>query len=134
MFYEVSFETTIRGHHVYKARWTSMMNEKLSGEEDERAKAKGYDQFVVGIFKPMEDNTLLLVGHVPIELYSFFFHSFRKNKDNVLHPYLSGKRYRKVGLMVPGHYKAFTKNKRTALISKERTTAKEERLNIVKLK
>ena len=60
------------------------MNEKLVGKEDERAEAKEYDEFAVGIFKPMEDNTLLLVGHAPIELSSLLFHFLKNNKDNVL--------------------------------------------------
>ena len=42
MFCEGSFVTIIRGHHVYKARWTSTMNDKLLGKEDERADAINY--------------------------------------------------------------------------------------------
>ena len=125
-FYEVSFETVIRGHHVYKARWTPTMNEKLVGKEDERAEAIEYDEFAVGIFKPMEDNTLLLVGHAPIELSSLLFHFLKNNKDNVLLVYPSGKRYREVGLAVPGRYRALTKNKRTAAILKEQLVKKRE--------
>lgn len=68
-----------RGYQVYKAKWTPMMNQKLLGKEDQRAKAKGYNQFVVGIFKPMDYNTLLLVEHVPTELSCPLFHFFKKN-------------------------------------------------------
>lgn len=45
LLYEVSFETVIRSHHVYRARWTPTTNDKLFGKEDKRANAKNYDQF-----------------------------------------------------------------------------------------
>ena len=66
------------------------MNEKAFGKEDERAEAKDYDQFAVKIIKPIDDNILLLVRHVPIELSSLFIHFLKKNKDNVLLAYPSG--------------------------------------------
>lgn len=59
LLYEVSFETVIRSHHVYRARWTPTTNDKLFRKEDKRANAKNYDQFAVGIFKSLEDITLL---------------------------------------------------------------------------
>lgn len=69
-----------------------MMNEKLLGKEDQRAKAKGYNQFAVGIFKPMDYNTLLLVEHVPTELFYPLLHFFKKNLDKVFLAYPSGNR------------------------------------------
>ena len=69
-----------------------MMNEKLLGKEDLRAKAKGYNQFVVGIFKPMDYNTLLLVEHVPTELFYPLLQFFKKNLDKVFLAYPSGNR------------------------------------------
>ena len=37
------------------------MNEKAFRKEDERAETKNYDQFAVGIIKPMDDN-IIIVG------------------------------------------------------------------------
>ena len=54
IFYEVSVETVIRGHHVYKARWTLTMNDKLFGKEMENINAKDTTSFEVeerGLFK-----------------------------------------------------------------------------------
>ena len=40
MYYKVSIETVTKSQHVYTARWTTMMNKKLFGKEDEWAEAK----------------------------------------------------------------------------------------------
>ena len=43
MSYRVSFETVIRGHHVYKLSWKLKINQVIHYKEDERAEAKEYN-------------------------------------------------------------------------------------------
>ena len=69
MYYRVSFETVIRGHHVYKYMWTPKINEVLQCEEDTRAEAKEYDANAIGVYvMKTDDANKTLAGHVPIEL------------------------------------------------------------------
>ena len=62
MFYKLPFQT---GHHAYKSSWTPAMNAKPFGKEDKSTKVTDYNQFAVGIFKPMDHNTLMLVRNLP---------------------------------------------------------------------
>ena len=69
MYYRVSFETVIRGHHVCKQLWKPEINEILHCKEDKRAEAKVYDTNAIGVYvrheRPDAGNTL--ASHVPIE-------------------------------------------------------------------
>ena len=56
MFHETKFKSVIRGHHVYKVRWTPVIGEKLTGKKDSREEAKAYDDFAVGLFKSPDSN------------------------------------------------------------------------------
>ena len=132
MFYQVSFESVIRGHHVYKANWAPIMNEKLTGKEDDRDEAKANDRFAIGIFKPVAEN-LQLVGHAPIELSALLFHFLNNEEGNVLNAYPTGKRFREIGLSVPARYRALTRNKKTASVLMEELKKKEDTL-LLKLK
>ena len=38
MFYRVSFESVVRGHHMYKVKWTPDTGENLVCGKDEREK------------------------------------------------------------------------------------------------
>ena len=80
MFYEVRFETVIRGHHVYNARLTPVKNEKLVGLHEKRAEAKEYDKFEIGIFKFGKEN-LSLIGRASIKLSSLLFHFFNNDES-----------------------------------------------------
>lgn len=48
MFYETKFISVVRGHHVYKVRWTPVIGEKLVCKKDRREEGKAYDDFAVG--------------------------------------------------------------------------------------
>ena len=80
----------------------------------------------VGNVRVSENLTALFSWNTRFEIRSFTL-----LPTNVLLAYPSGKRYRAVGLVVLGRYRAFTKNKRTALILKEQL---QKRLAVVKLK
>ena len=71
MIYKLSFESVIRGYHVYKATWTPKADDELECQEDTRKEAKDYDGHAVGLFKtPSRGENKTLVGHVPIEISS----------------------------------------------------------------
>ena len=76
MYYRVSFETVIRGHHVYKYTWTPQINQVLQCEEDTRAEAKEYDANTISVYVikpdanktpygPCADRTIALVELLP---------------------------------------------------------------------
>ena len=86
MYYRVSFETVIRGHHVYKQSWKPEINQVLHREEDKRADAKEYDTNAIGVYvtheRPDAENTL--AGHVPIEISRSLTFFLQANADNLL--------------------------------------------------
>ena len=66
----LTLESVIRGHHIYKSRWTPLLGETLntSLELDNE-----HDKYAVSIVKSGE-----IVGHVPrsiSKLFHFFFKS-----------------------------------------------------------
>ena len=63
MYYKIQFSTIIRGHHVYKYRWTPVIGELLAVRKDHSEEAKTYDSHSIGVFKGE-----MLCGHIPIEL------------------------------------------------------------------
>ena len=69
MSYKMKFKAAIRGHHVYKATWSPVMNEVLICKKDNREEAQEYDSNAVGVYKNIaKRDDLELVGHVPVEL------------------------------------------------------------------
>ena len=50
MSYEMKFKAAIRGHHVYKATWSPVMNKKLICKKDNRQEAHEYDSNAVGVY------------------------------------------------------------------------------------
>ena len=60
-------------------------------------------------FVPM--NSLMLVGHVPIELSILLWRFLKASEKNAAEVKVGGKRRREVGLVIPGHYKACTKSR-----------------------
>lgn len=113
MYYRVSFETVIRGHHVYKQSWKPKINQVLHCEEDKRAEAKEYDTNAIGVYvtheRPDAENTL--AGHVPIELSRLLTFFLQANADNLLTATVTGKRKREVGLVVPAKFTATVSEK-----------------------
>lgn len=117
MYYRVSFETVIRGHHVYKYTWTPKINEVLQCEEDTRAEAKEYDANAIGVYvMKTDDANKTLAGHVPIELSQLLSYFLQANAENQLAAQVTGKRKREVGLVVPAKFTAFTPKLRKARI------------------
>lgn len=91
---EFSFDSVVRGHHVYKAVWTPVMGELLPAEVDD---GNPEDQYAVAVSKEG-----IVVGHVPRELsrtcYFFLRHGGLINCE------VSGHRKKGVGLEVPCKY------------------------------
>ena len=81
----------------------------------------------------MEDKTLLLVGHVPIELSSFLFHFLKKNKENVLLAYPSERDIEKLDWIGGIWLLQCLHEKSKKSINSQRATAK-KRLAVVKFK
>ena len=117
MYFKVDFETVIRGHHVYKSTWTPMMDQELECEQDTRDEAKEHDANAVGVyFVKKHSEEKKLVGHVPIELSRLMKHYLNANLANKLFAYVTGKRKREVGLVVPARFTAMTTDLQTARI------------------
>ena len=116
MYYRVSFETVIGGHHVYKYTWTPQINQVLQCEEDTHAEAKEYDANAIGVYMIKPDANKTLAGHVPIELSHLLSYFLQANAENQLVAQVMGKRKREVGLVVPAKFTAFTPELRNARI------------------
>ena len=84
MSYEMKFKAAIRGHHVYKATWSPVMNEVLICKKD--------NSNAVGVFKDIaERDDLELAGHVPIELSRVLACFLASNESNSLTVQVCGK-------------------------------------------
>ena len=62
--YEVEFSSVIRGHHVYKAKWSPTLGESLTCRKDERNEANEHDEYAIGTY--LDDD-------VPMELSCLHF-------------------------------------------------------------
>lgn len=52
MSYEIKFKAAIRGHHhVYKVKWTPILDEVLICKKDNCEEAREYDLNAVGVYK-----------------------------------------------------------------------------------
>ena len=117
IIYKLSFESVIRGHHVYKTTWTPKGNDELECHEDTRKEAKDYDGHAVGLFKtPSRGENKTLVGHVPIEISSLIDYFLKADKSNSVSAQVTGKRKRELGLVVPARFTACTATRRQAQI------------------
>ena len=113
MCYEIKFKTAVRGHHVYKAVWTTRQEEWLVCKKDNRQEASEHDPNAVGVYKESSENSsLALVGHVPIELSRLVADILGASKKHSVSVQVCGKRKREVGLIVPGLYRARTKKRK----------------------
>ena len=127
MSYEMKFKAAIRGHHVYKATWSPVINEVLICRKDNREEAQEYDSNAVGVYKDIaERDDLELAGHVPVELSRVLVGFLASNESNSLPVQVCGKRKREVGLVIPGCYNARTSRKKIAdILSTEIKNIKE---------
>ena len=80
---------------------------------------------LIGIYKTEEERETL-VGHAPIELSLLLFYFLQNNTENMLHVFVTGKRYREIDLVIPGCYRALTKSKQTAKILQEQLEKKKK--------
>ena len=122
LVHEIKFNTAIRGHHVYKEKWTPFVGEKLSCRKDNRKEATDLDIHAVGVYKDVshqsEENSLAC--HVPIELSRLISGFLGATEENAVFVTVSGKRKRELGLVAPGLYKAHSKRRKYAsLLLKE---------------
>ena len=107
MCYQISFDTNIRGHHVYKSIWTPKQEEFLKIRYDAREEAREYGEHALGVY------TLeTLVCHVPIK-FSSLLHHF-PDEENHLICQVPRKRKREVGFVIHAKNFAYTKRKRIA--------------------
>ena len=61
---ECTLESVIRGHHIYKRIWRSLVGEVLTLEREE---GNTHDRFAVSLLKDA-----IVVGHVPFEFSRVF--------------------------------------------------------------
>lgn len=126
MNYKIEFQTAIRGHHIYKDAWTPHIGQKLICKTDNREEAIEYDKNAIGVFKSVDEVTLL-VGHLPIEISCLLTNFLNAAPDNNLEAFVVGKRKREVGLVVPAKYVAFTKSKKFGNILFDKLHEKKEK-------
>lgn len=127
MYYQIQFETAIRGHHIYKDAWLPRIGQRLICKKDDRNEALEYDVNAIGLYRTEGEKPL--VGHIPIELSCLLTNFLQANPDNVIEAEVSGKRKREVGLIVPAKYTAYTKVKSNASILCEKLCEKKARLS-----
>ena len=112
MMYKIDFTCGIRGHHAYKTNWTPVLNEKLDCKKDNREEALGNNKHSIGVYR--KDGTL--VSHVPVELSRLIDYFVKSIEGNFVAAVVAGPRKRKVGLVVPANFSAFTHDLRVATI------------------
>ena len=80
---EYVMESVVRGHHVYKSVWHPVLREQLTLERDN---SKSHDRHAVSV---MKDGTI--VGHVPRELLSVYYHFIRPRSTCVRYAHARNK-------------------------------------------
>ena len=93
--FSYTFDSVIRGHHIFKSVWTPFIGETLSlAIEDGNAE----DPYAVAVMKGTT-----IVGHTPCEISRVF--SFFIQHDGTISAEVSGHRRFGCGLEVPCRYK-----------------------------
>ena len=117
--YETTFESVIRGHHIYKDFWNPILGEILIVKPDTTdSGAREIDRYTMGVFEN-DDGVHRLVGHAPREL-SRLLHDFYHHGENSIRVQVMGARTKENGLVVPGTYQLITRNKGdTAFLDKK---------------
>ena len=91
----MQFSAAIRGHYIYKGKWTPKLNEVSTIEN--RQEAFDYRIHALGVDKA--DGTL--VGHLPMELSIVMDYFLQQHDDNYVEADLAGKGRREGGLVTP---------------------------------
>ena len=68
----MQFESSIRGHHIYKNVWTPSIGESLSLALES---VNSHDRFAVSLVKDER-----VVGHVPREVTRIFFYLMQRHE------------------------------------------------------
>ena len=83
IMHRIKFKSLIRGHHVYKNKWTPYVREELRVQDDEREEALEYDKHSMGIYKNIDtEDSKELIG--PIEISSLLHHFLNADATNVI--------------------------------------------------
>ena len=69
MVHKTEFTCAIRGHHVYKITWFSVIKEKLDCKKNNREEALSFGKHAVEVF--LKNGTL--VSHIPVELSNLIY-------------------------------------------------------------
>ena len=110
LVYKIDFGCAIRGHLRYKNNWTPVIGKTLICLKDFRLEAKLFNKHAVGVYRTRDEKKHLM-GNVPIELSKLLDYFLMASNENKLIVTASGKRKRKVGLIVPGTYVACSGSK-----------------------
>ena len=51
MYYQIQFETAIRGHHIFKDAWLPQIGQRLICKKDDRDEALQYDVNAIGLYR-----------------------------------------------------------------------------------
>ena len=133
LIFKVEFETNIRGHHVNGGVWTPILGEQLKCMKDDTEEAKGHDENAICVYKINAENKDLLVGHITCEI-SKLIHSFLKtDKFNAVVATVTGKRKRKMGLVVPARFKCMAKIETFAKILQKELVKKKNKYSYFEL-
>ena len=76
MYYQIQFETAIRGHHIFKNVLLPQIGHCLICKKDDRDEALQYDVNAIGLYR--KESEKLLVGHIPIELSCLLKNFFKQ--------------------------------------------------------
>ena len=114
---DFSFDSMIRGHHIYKKVWMPSVGEVLLVKEE----GNEHDRFAVSVMKDR-----FIVGHAPRELSKLFTHFL--NHEGEITARITGHRRLGNGLEVPCCY-IFTGEKKLVKKLKE-LVLKREKLSL----
>ena len=105
--YKTKATSIIRVHHFYKEVWDVAIVEMLEAASDDLEDVKEYDKYAAGL-----DKKDILAGHIPKEILIFFSNFINQDPGNKIKALTTGKRQRKIGLIVPTKLIFITNNKR----------------------
>ena len=96
--YELTFNSTIKGHHKSKNFYKSSATDRLQCLPDASPAAQEIDPDAIGVMKDEK-----VIGHVPIQLTSLLTH-FLKGGHGTIVANPTGKRFFGHGLEIPCKY------------------------------